>query len=161
MLNIESYMNPLYITAANIVTPISTITFEDLYENAVIFVNILQIGIETIAFIAKEGILEAFTNASTIWTNLTLEKIVYIIILYNLFMLISLENQQKKIAEQKVLIESLEKNIINLNKTERMREDLLQMCIQNIRVHHTDTTKKFELIDKKIKKLDKDLKQYE
>lgn len=154
MANIESFIAPVYISSANMVTPLATITFDSLYENALILANIVKIGIETFAFIMKEGIVEVFAN-------LTLEKIVYIIVVYNLFMLMALDNQRKKIAEQKELIDSLEKNVSYLKKTERMREDLEQMWVQDVREYHADTTKKFALVDKKMKKLEKDLKQYE
>jgi len=154
MENIESFIAPVYISAANMVTPLATITFDTLYENVLTLANIVKIGIETFAFIMKEGIVEVFAN-------LTLEKIVYIIVVYNLFMLMALDNQRKKIAEQKEQIESLEKNVIYLKKTERMREDLEQMWVQDVREYHADTTKKMVAMEKKIKKLGKDLKQYE
>ena len=167
MANVElimnSYITPVYVSAANMITPIATIKLETLYENAVIFVNILQIGIETAAFIVKQGIVAAFDNASTInvssiWTNLTLDKIVYILIVYNLFMLMTIDNLNKRASEQKEKITSLEKNVIYLKKTEGMREDLEQMWIQDVRAYHADTTKKLISINNKMKKLEK---QYE
>ena len=72
-----------------------------LYRNAVNFLTILQIFIQTAYFIMKEGIVAAFANESGILESLTLEKIVYIIGVYNLFMMAALDNQGKKIAEQK------------------------------------------------------------
>ena len=167
MANVElimnSYIAPVYVSAANMITPIATIKLETLYENALIFVNILQIGIETAAFIVKQGIVAAFDNASTInvssiWTNLTLDKIVYILIVYNLFMLMTIDNLNKRASEQKEKITSLEKNVIYLKKTEGMREDLEQMWIQDVRAYHADTTKKLISINNKMKKLEK---QYE
>lgn len=154
MANLELLNTPFFISAANMVTPLATITIDTLYENVLTLANIVRVGIETFAFIMKEGIIEAFTN-------LTLEKIVYMLVVYNLFMLMAIDNQRKKIAEQNKLIESLEKNVVYLKKTERMREDLEQMWVQDVREYHADTTKKFALVDKKMKKLEKDLKQYE
>ena len=165
MANVElimnSYIAPVYFSAANMVTPIATIKLDSLYANALVFMNILQIGIQTTFFMMKEGLTELFANASALWTNLTLEKIVYILVVYNLLMLMTIDNHHKKIAEQKELIQSLEKNVIYLKKTEKMREDLDEMWIQDVKAYHADTTKKLALVDKKMKKLEKDLKQYE
>jgi len=162
MANLENpYIAPIYVSVTNTVTPLATITVDALYRNAVSFLNILQIFIQTAYFIVKEGIVAAFANASGILENLTLEKIVYIIGVYNLFMMAALDNQRKKIAEQKKLIEYLEKNVSYLKKTERTREDLHEMWIQDVKSYHADTSKQMVAMEKKIKKLEKDLKQYE
>jgi hypothetical protein len=110
-------------------------------------VNIIQIGIQTAVFIMKEGFTEFFAN-------LTIEKIVYILVMYNVLIITAIDNQRRKIAEQKEQIESLEKNILYLKKTERMREDLEESWIQ-------ETTKKMRFMENKIKKMDKEIKQYE
>lgn len=158
MANVElimnSYISPVYVSATNMVTPISTITFDKLYTNALVFMNVLQIGIQTTFFMMKEGVAELITN-------LTPEKIVYILVVYNLFMLMTIDNHNKKITEQKEIIKSLEKNVIYLKKTERMREDLEEMWVQDVKAYHADTNKKLALFDKKMKKLEKVLKQYE
>lgn len=158
---IEQYMDPVYISATNMVSPITTIKF----ENAFIFfkwivsisnivLNILKIGIQTTAFITKEVFVEAFTN-------LTLEKIVYIIGVYNLFMLLAIDNQNRKIREQKEQIERLEKNVIYLKKTEIIYEDLNEIWLQDIKTYHQETNNKITAMEKKIKKFEKDLKMYE
>lgn len=95
----------------------------------------------------KEGFTEFFAN-------LTIEKIVYILVMYNVLIITAIDNQRRKIAEQKEQIESLEKNILYLKKTERMREDLEESWIQ-------ETTKKMRFMENKIKKMDKEIKQYE
>ena len=154
MANFEFSNTPFYISAANTVSPLATITVETLYKNALILANIIRVSIETFTFIMKEGIVEVFAN-------MTPEKIVYIIVVYNLFMLMALDNQRKNIAEQKELIESLEKNVIYLKKTERMREDLDEMWIQDVKAYYQETSKKMTVMEKKIKKFEKDLKQYE
>jgi flagellar motility protein MotE (MotC chaperone) len=76
-------------------------------------------------------------------------------------MLIVLDEQRKKIAEQKELIKTLEKNVNYLKKTERMRENFNELWIQEIKLYHQETSNKIVLIDKKMKKLEKNLKQYE
>ena len=151
-------MVPVYISSTNMVTPLVTIKFDTLYTNTLIFfqsivsvsimvVNIIQIGIQTAVFIMKEGFTEFFAN-------LTIEKIVYILVMYNVLIITAIDNQRRKIAEQKEQIESLEKNILYLKKTERMREDLEESWIQ-------ETTKKMRFMENKIKKMDKEIKQYE
>jgi hypothetical protein len=155
---INQYMVPVYISSTNMVTPLVTIKFDTLYTNTLIFfqsivsvsimvVNIIQIGIQTAVFIMKEGFTEFFAN-------LTIEKIVYILVMYNVLIITAIDNQRRKIAEQKEQIESLEKNILYLKKTERMREDLEESWIQ-------ETTKKMRFMENKIKKMDKEIKQYE
>ena len=115
---INQYMVPVYISSTNMVTPLVTIKFDTLYTNTLIFfqsivsvsimvVNIIQIGIQTAVFIMKEGFTEFFAN-------LTIEKIVYILVMYNVLIITAIDNQRRKIAEQKEQIESLEKNILYL-----------------------------------------------
>lgn len=152
MSNIEFLMTPVYISANNnMVTPLATISFDKLYTSALVFanfvVNIIQIGIQTAVFIMKEGFTEFFAN-------LTIEKIVYILVMYNILIITAIDNQRRKIAEQKEQIESLEKNILYLKKTERMREELEESWIQ-------ETTNKIRIMENKIKKMDKEIKQYE
>ena len=158
MSNLELLINPyidqVYITSTNMITPLTTITFDGLYQSVISFfnvaINILQISIQTATFI----FVEAFKN-------LTVEKILYIIGLYNLFMLVFLDNQTRKITKQKEQIESLDKKIIYLKKTDRMREDLEEVWIQDIKAYHEETSKKMTAMEKKIKKFEKNLKQYE
>jgi len=156
------YMAPIYVSDTNMVTPLATIS---LYQETITIFNIilgvLQIVIQTTGFILKETILATFRN-------LTLEKIVYIIGVYNLLMLVVLDNmlvlldnQRKKITEQKELIENLDKNIIYLNKIKTMRENFDEVWIQDVRTYHEETTQKIEAMGKRIEKLEKDLKQIE
>lgn len=158
MTNIEFLMPPIYISADNMVTPLTTISFEKLYTSALVFanfvVNIIQIGIQTAVFIMKEGFTELFSN-------LTIETILNILFIYNVLILTAYicsigyaVDQRRKIVEQQEQIESLEKNILYLKKTERMREDLEESWIQ-------ETTKKIRFMENKIKKMDKEIKQYE
>lgn len=159
MSNIEILMHPIYISADNMVTPLTTISFEKLYTSALVFanfvVNNIQIGIQTAIFIMKEGFAELFST-------LTVEKIAESLFIYNVLILTAyicsigyaINNQRRKLVEQKKQIESLEKNILYLKETERMREDLEESWIQ-------ETTKKIRFMENKIKKMDKEIKQYE
>jgi hypothetical protein len=98
-------MAPIYITSTNMVTPLipnhlipnHLMTFKSFYINTLMLfdmiMNIIRICIQTLFLIMKEIFLEVFTN-------MTVVKMVYIIGIYNLFMLAVLDNQQKKIAKQ-------------------------------------------------------------
>lgn len=158
MAHIEFLRAPVFISANNMVTPIATITFDSLYTSALVFgnfiVNILQIVIQTAGFMMKEGFTEFFTN-------LTIEKIVYILVIYNLLILTAIDKQRRKNREQNELVESLEKQINYLKKSERMREELDELWLQDIRRYHQETNNKINAMEKKIKKFEKDLKQYE
>ncbi len=152
----ELFMNanivPVYITPTNVVTPLLTI--DSLYKNVLVFLytagNILQIVIQTTIFIMKEIFTEAFTK-------MTLVKMIYIIGIYNLFMLAVLDNHQRKIIKQKEQIEALEKNLKHLKKANKVRDDFEQLWIHDIKSHNQETTKKMINIEKKVKKLEKDL----
>lgn len=158
MAHIEFLRAPVFISANNMVTPIATITFDSLYTSALVFgnfiVNILQIVIQTAGFMMKEGFTEFFAN-------LTIEKIVYILVIYNLLILTAIDKQRRKNREQNELVESLEKQINYLKKSERMREELDELWLQDIRRYHQETNNKINAMEKKIKKFEKDLKQYE
>lgn len=158
MANIEFLRTPIFISATNMVTPLSTIKYDVLYANTLIYlkmiVNILQIGIQTVGFMMKEGLTELFAN-------LTIEKIIYILVIYNLLILTAIDKQRRKITEQNTQIESLEKQINYLKKTERMREDLDELWLQDVRRYHLETNNKITAMEKKIKKMDKEIKIYE
>ena len=113
--------------------------------------NIVGICIQTLFLIMKEIFLEVFTN-------MTVVKMVYIIGIYNLFMLAVLDNQQKKIAKQKEQIESLEKQVRHLKKADKVRDEFEQLWIHDIKSYNQETTKKMISMEKKIKKIEKELK---
>jgi hypothetical protein len=156
-------MAPIYITSTNMVTPLipnhlitnTLITFKSFYINTLIVMNMLfnivGICIQTLFLIMKEIFLEVFTN-------MTVVKMVYIIGIYNLFMLAVLDNQQKKIAKQKEQIESLEKQVRHLKKADKVRDDFEQLWIHDIKSYNQETTKKMISIEKKIKKIEKEFK---
>ena len=143
---------PVYITSANVVTPLLTI--DNLYKNVLVLLytggNILRIGIQTAIFIIKEIFAEAFTK-------MTLVKMIYIIGIYNLFMLAVLDNHQRKIIKQKEQIEALEKNLKHLKKANKVRDDFEQLWIHDIKSHNQETIKKMINMENKIKKIEKDL----
>lgn len=146
----ELFMNtnmvPVYISSTNAVTPL--VNIDILYTKIQIFfnivVNILRIFVETTAFIMKEIFAEAFTK-------MTLVKMIYIIGIYNLFMLAVLDNHHRKLAKQKEKIEALEKQVKHLKKSSKLRDDFEQLWIHDIQ----ETTKKMTSIENKIKKMEK------
>jgi polyhydroxyalkanoate synthesis regulator phasin len=136
------------------ITSFEIITFDKVYEIFEIVTTIFQIGFQTTVFIIKELFLEAFTH-------ITIEKIVYICIIYNLLILIGMDNYHKKFTEQKRHINSLEKQILYLNKSEKMRENFNESFDKEFRAYYEYTTNKINAMERKIKKLEKDLKIYE
>jgi hypothetical protein len=146
----KSNIVPIYITSMNAVTPL--ITINSFYTKMILFfnaaVNILQICIQTVSFIMKEIIAEVFTK-------LTPVKIVYIIGIYNLFMLAVLDSHQRKIAKQKEQIASLEKQLKNLKKSEKIRDEFEQLWIHDIKSCNQETNNKMTSMEKKIKKMEK------
>lgn len=151
----ELFMNanivPVYITPTNVVTPL--ITIDSFYKNVLVLLytvaNILRIVIQTTTFIVKEIFAEAFTK-------MTLVKMIYIIGIYNLFMLVVLDNHQRKIIKQKEQIEALEKNLKHLKKANKVRDDFEQLWIHDIKLHNEETTKKMINMEKKLKNIEKD-----
>lgn len=139
------YISPVYISTTNMLTPIATITFNKIYTIALVYgnliLNALQIFIQTAGFIMKE--------------------VVYILIIYNLFMMAAIDNQQRKIIEQNKENESLKTEINYLKKSERMREDLDVLWFQDVKKYHEETSNKIATLEKKIKKMDKEIRIYE
>jgi hypothetical protein len=160
---INPNMMPIYITSTNMVTPLipnhlipnRLITIKSFYTNTLIVMNMLfnivGICIQTLFLIMKEIFLEVFTN-------MTVVKMVYIIGIYNLFMLAVLDNQQKKIAKQKEQIESLEKQVRHLKKADKVRDEFEQLWIHDIKSYNQETNHKIISIEKKIKKIEKEFK---
>jgi hypothetical protein len=161
---INPNMMPIYITSTNMVTPLIPnhlmtnpfiFKFNSLYTNTLMLfdmiMNIIRICIQTAVFIIKEIFVEAFSK-------MTVVKMVYIIGIYNLFMLAVLDNQQRKIAKQEEKIESLEKELRHLKKADKVRDEFEQLWIHDIKSYNQETTKKMISIEKKIKKIEKEFK---
>jgi len=151
------YISPVYISATNIVTPVATITFDRFYTSALVFGNLvlttLQIFTQTAGFIMKEGLTEFFAI-------LTVEKIVYILVIYNIFMMLVIDNERRNFAEQKEVVEALNKEVNYFKKSERIREDLDELWLQDVKKYHKETSNKVATMEKKIKKLEKVLKEH-
>lgn len=144
-------LRPIYISDTNVVTPITSITFDTLHDAITICINILHIIIETTLFIIKEGISLIIYNISQADIIYVCTIIIYIIciIVYIIAIYLSrtINNQKQQISEQKHQIEQLVQNVYNLDVS----------TLESIK--HID--KKFAVINKKMKKLEKDFEKYE
>jgi hypothetical protein len=152
------FINPVmsvFVSDTNTITPLIMFSIQNFYEHSLLFFNILQISLQTAVFIIKE----VFTEAST---NFTIDKIIYIISIYNLFMILYLDiKQQRKIVTQNEEIESLKKQINHSKKLERMREELEEIQNKEFKTYCEETNKKILSMGKKIKKLENELNMYQ
>jgi len=143
------YITPVYVTATNMVTPITNIQFNSLYTNVLEFVvfiwQTVTIFVYTFAFVAKESINAIDNNLSNT------EKILLALCLYNFIAHIisdvDLIEKQFKLQEK---LESTEKQINYLRSTERTHDNREQMWVQEIRNMHNENDKKFKDIEKNL-----------
>ncbi len=117
-------------------------------------VNFIMILSHTTVFMSKQLLGMLFVEANT-------EIVLYIMCAFSVFMFLLLNDQQNKIDLQTEQIESLEARINYLKKMERMHEEVDESWIQDIKLYQKETTKKMAIMDRKIKKFEKDLKIYE
>ena len=157
---IEFLKTPFYISQFNMVMPVTKINLGNvnIYSyvatptRAVIeFISVLAY---TSAFMAEQLLKIVFVEANT-------DMVLYIMCVFTVFMFLVLNDQKNKLNEQTEQIESLENRINYLKKMERMREEMDEMWIQDIKMYQQETTKKIVTMDRKLKKLEKDLKAYE
>jgi hypothetical protein len=149
-------MLPMYISTTNMVTPIATIKLETLYTNFINFMNIsiyvLHIVSQTTLFIISEAYKEIIQ-----FNFKSYENMIYIIGICNLFMLFLLDDQRKRMDQQKKQLIYLEEYIDFIRLSEKDRDHDEQFLIEKL----NENTKKMTLLDKKIKKIEKDIKIYE
>jgi hypothetical protein len=142
---------PFYVSETNTLTPLVNINVVQLF---IIIWNILHICVQILFFIIKEIFVEAFTN-------LTFEKVVYVIVIYNLFMLVvTIDNQDKKSEKLKEQIDLLEKQMGYLKKVERMREEMDELLAKDIRLYLENTNNLMQVMENKIKKVENNLRLY-
>lgn len=171
MTNIELIMNPyiapIYVSATNMLYPLTIITFNNIYTNVLsfskLFINFVSIMLHTFNFIIIQGkreIINYLYNIpfSTELMSSLVEKSIYLICILNLVLNISKIKEQLKQKEQ---IEALERHINFLKKNERMRENMEEMWRQETKLFYGETDKKFNIFEKKIKKFEKELKAYD
>jgi len=154
---IQNIITPtlLYISATNMVTPIVTINLYPYFEYVV---NILEIFIETTVFILGELFTELFLNFSV-------DKIIYVIGLYNLFMMFIIDNDVirnvRDIEKNTRDIESIKKQLIYLKQVDRLRENDDNTLFQDIKDNYQYTNNKFQTLDRKVRKIEKELRFYD
>jgi hypothetical protein len=157
---IELLKTPFYISQLNMVMPLTKINifYGDVHKyvasSITAVINFILILTHTTVFMAKQLLNLAFVKANT-------DIVLYVICIFTVFMFLVLNDQKNKLHEQTQQIESLENRINYLKKMERMREEMDESWIQDIKLYQQETTKKMVVMDRKIKKFEKDLKIYE
>ncbi len=157
---IELLKTPFYISQLNVVMPLTKINifYGDIYKyvstSITSIINFISILAHTTIFMAKELLGMVFVEANT-------EIVLYIMCVFSVFMFLVLNDQKNKLHEQTHQINSLENRINYLKKMERMREEMDEAWIQDIKLYQKDTNKKMVVMDRKIKKFEKELKIYE
>lgn len=167
MANIELLLNPtispVYITATNMIVPISTITLksftETTYKLYSTSLRVLEIIFHTSSFI----IHQAFNEIETYLLKhpLDIEKTMYTILLCSIFMAILLFNSIRQSYEQSERIGSLERKIHILEKETLLRNNMDEVWSEDIKIFHNEINIKYSILDKKIKKIERELKQFE
>jgi len=164
MANIELLLNPriapVYVAANNIIYAATVNTLTEVYpklqEIANTIYEVLKIIYHTFVFIAHElfkEMYEYFYNYP-----LTTEKIALVITFYGLFLLFALNKTNNKVSEQREKINSLQKQIQLL---ELLQNDHREVWSDEIKIFMNQTNIKYATLDKKLKKIEKDLKSYE
>lgn len=153
--NITTYTQ-FYISPSNIVTPIATATI-NLLPYLEYTVNILIIFVKTTSFILGELFTEFFIN-------LSIDKIIYLIGLYNLIMLFIIDNDvitnARNIKKNTCEIESIKQQLIYLRNINRLRDNEDSALFQDIKDNYNYTNNKFQTLDRKLKKIEKELERY-
>ncbi len=157
---IELLKTPFYISQLNMVIPLTKINifYGDIYKyvapTITSVINFISILSHTTVFMAKELFGLVFVKANT-------EIVLYIMCIFTVFMFLVLNDQKNKLDDQTQQIKSLENRINYLKKMERMREEMDETLIKDIKLYQQETNKKMVVMDRKIKKFEKDLKIYE
>jgi hypothetical protein len=154
---IELLKTPFYISNMNNIIPLTKINIfysnyaSEFLTSSMQFISILT---HTTTFVAQKLVSLAFLELNT-------EIVLYIMCIFTIFMLLVLNDHKNSLNQQTRQIESLESRINYLKKMERMREELVESWIQDIKLYQKQTNNKFAFMDRKIKKIEKDLKIYE
>jgi peptidoglycan hydrolase CwlO-like protein len=174
----DSYINypaSVVVSTTNNILPIATVKLETFYEMAEefasMFFNILLIAAYTCTFILKQLILEI----SNINLTFDAQLIILCICIYTLLSNTYAYNKRseelkeinKKITSIELTLDYLDRNISDLKKGEKIRDQRYESVATKLQSHHQETTKKVEnfkslgtMLKKQIKKLDKELNQY-
>lgn len=157
---IEFIKTPFYISQMNEIISLTTINLHLLnvikYAGLIIstLINFTTMIAQIFITISSEIFNMFFTKADP---NL----VIIIVGAYSVVMFLILEEHRIKSDDQKQQIENLENKLNYLNKIERMRENEEQMIITELKQYSQDMNKKISIMEKKIKKFEKDFKLYE
>jgi hypothetical protein len=124
---IELLKTPFYISKLNMVIPLTKINFY--FTNVVKFVSIM---IHTVVLITNELLKLLISEAKT-------ETIVYIMCILGVFMFFVLND---KLSEQTRDIESLKNQLNYLKKMERMRDEIDEIRIKDLKFNQEKTNQK-------------------
>ena len=133
---LNSSVSPVYFDTTNIIYPIKTITFNSLYT---MFINILEI---VNYVIINVGYPYYFLLTELYKMNGT-QKFLIIFCFYNVIITIKLNKKYKK------QIKRLKKKI---KTTEMLRNDNIDLIMDELSVLRNETNLKISTLDKKIKK---------
>jgi len=133
---LNSSVSPVYFDTTNIIYPIKTITFNSLYT---MFINILEI---VNYVIINVGYPYYFLLTELYKMNGT-QKFLIIFCFYNVIITIKLNKKYKK------QIKRLKKKI---ETTEMLRNDNIDLIMDELSVLRNETNLKISTLDKKIKK---------
>lgn len=168
---LNPHIAPVYVIVTNMVIPLTQISFEDIYpwfeyiyNNLVEYIttakNFITIISYTSYFIIKQFVLEIY-NIMTYADKIILALSVYNLIIF-IYKIYKLNNELNyKLFVMKEEIENLEKNIIYLKKADRMREDWEQLWGEEVKYCYNEHNNKYKELVKDIKKIKKQLIEYQ
>lgn len=142
---IEFVKTPFYISTMNNVLPLTQINFK---------------------------LMDVIEFLKNVFENTTQEHLLYIIVLYTLFIVFTMDNHKRQINDLKDEIDDatvalemkiidLENHVHYLKKTEKMRESDEQRIMEEYRLMANKIKTHSEKINNKINKLRKEVKMYE
>ena len=154
----EPHTSPFYIDANNIIYAATTITNteinEKLYQIGTSVYGVLKIFFHTFNFIIHQLFKEMYDYLNN--NHITPEKIVFFIVIYGLLFI--LNKIINKLGEQREMINSLQKQIQLL---ELVRNDTNEVWTYEIKNFMNQTNIKYSNLDKKTKKIEKELKTFD
>lgn len=157
---IEFLKTPLYISNMNTVVPLTTINLYliDIFNYARLIVlsliNFTTLFTQTTQFISTELFKLLISETNT-------QLIIIILGACSGFMFLILQEHRNKLNDQTQHIQNLQSQVKYLKKMERIYENEEQNLIQDFKRYVDETGKKIITLEKKIKKMEKEIKIYE
>ena len=165
MANIELLLNqriaPLYVEANGVIYAAKIITVTEFKDNLWQYLNKIYEVIKIFLYALRFIVQQLYTEIYKYFYNhpFTAEKILIIFTIYcGIFLLFALNNISYKVKEQKEKINLLEKQIQILDL---LKNDCKEVLSDEIEIFTKQTNIKYSTLDKKIKKIERDLKELE